>query len=1305
MFIISKFKPEPSDIQQQIMSEYGIQDDNPEKDMHAFLSQFFIKIDDEMITFLNDEKFKNVLKNNKKIYCNITGVNENYVLVYNIIRLFYDSYLHDDGNFDRLFTQVNNRLFSNIIISIYTKLLCIKLNKNKYNEANISQYYNELIKNENNIYSYLKIRSDGTANERFLFSPLEDNVNKYLKLGYSVEDLKIEKKEQLTKEDVRFYYFGKYDKIYYDDNSNEEIANTMFDKIKNNDNITIIPFGQSGSGKTTVLLYKDIDSVTEKGVLFYTLDKLAQDYNILEINLFQIYINFIRQKYDNPESVGYLIDSFNGVIKATYNYDIFKQQNPDGNFLEEIFKNSKMIFVKKDSSKNEWKLQGIDDVPFTSTYDVDFEKFEQDTTLSVLKTKYPKVDYIKYEHINKIDDTTYKNKLDPTNLIISSDEILKFFMKNYRYTKPTPLNKESSRSHILLTIKLCNAPDTTVKAGIKPKKITFFDLAGIEPEFACTDPLTLQNLNPKYLENENENIKSVYHIDYERIKQYEQFYTTVPKDEIYQKYSDVYEGQQNGFKHCKKVIEIEKGLSAISNETDKYKLVIYVYCIFMLCIFKIINTNYQSKINTYGYPEITKYLIKNSNIKTLYYLFFDTKINKFYDNEPVSTTFSNRLLADKNLNQKIKILINNLIDYTTNYEKIFKILLGEDSYGIYKAQIDSVSLILTTPDQTELFPHLGHTYTTMKSFDIIIQQTLQTDLRIIFQNILKNIYKMTDSDSNKIADIFTFTNGSKESSLYDNFFTKKNKIYDIYEDLCTISGIAPEKVIKPPGNINIEEILSSNDDTKQHNENVLCYNNRINLLKINCKNRVDEGKLINESLKYLIKSLQNINLKGKEEYLYFGYETYSKCKNTNLNSTRYYNVDDTEKNGIGILYNLIAKFNDNADMKFILLTVINLSNETNNPPSIPYINELQELLLLFDILEDKKTKIEKIPKLMELFYIIEQLVFDLYNKINTKINKTIREDDKEILAFPQYEIFSSSLNNLFQTYIIDPSTESTVSITIRYDALREFLDSIYLITRNSLIGTLEDTDHVVNIYKNRCVGTHDKITDSHNLYDKYLKNFYNIGYNIKGKIFDEEYTENENKLTAKTVSNYFSTMPKYLGPVTRNETQEEDIFKLSIDYTRFKPEPPIPVAAVAPVAPVVPAVKYGIDSVTAVSLRVKIKNMVIKIFDILKLDKDKDKDKVEYDRVQSFSSEISNIYTDVIHEKLQTNHDQTYFYSNVIIPMLKHNINPHMISTTTLYEKYENTHKRILNRYDKNKTEFFNSLKTGFINKCLTPIS
>ena len=35
-----------------------------------------------------------------------------------------------------------------------------------------------------------------------------------------------------------------------------------------------------------------------------------------------------------------------------------------------------------------------------------------------------------------------------------------------------------------------------------------------------------------------------------------------------------------------------------------------------------------------------------------------------------------------------------------------------------------------------------------------------------------------------------------------------------------------------------------------------------------------------------------MNSKGKEDnYLYFGYETYSKCKNTNLNSQKYYSMN------------------------------------------------------------------------------------------------------------------------------------------------------------------------------------------------------------------------------------------------------------------------------------------------------------------------------------------------------------------------------------------------------------------------------
>ena len=115
----------------------------------------------------------------------------------------------------------------------------------------------------------------------------------------------IKKKYDLEEE----YVFGKFDNVFTANHFNNYIENnirTTYDKIlfdNKKKNLFIIGFGQSGSGKTSSLIYLNrndlgLSEEEKKGVIIHYLYHLADDKEINTITL-SIYNLYVNQKNDN----------------------------------------------------------------------------------------------------------------------------------------------------------------------------------------------------------------------------------------------------------------------------------------------------------------------------------------------------------------------------------------------------------------------------------------------------------------------------------------------------------------------------------------------------------------------------------------------------------------------------------------------------------------------------------------------------------------------------------------------------------------------------------------------------------------------------------------------------------------------------------------------------------------------------------------------------------------------------------------------------------------------------------------------
>jgi hypothetical protein len=996
MFIISNIDDDNK--RQTLLKEMSIIED----ELENFISIFFIEIDDEkikdLINYL-DSPFSVLLYNNSQIYKKILKIKENkeYILIYNILRLLYDKCIEDDNKLYYLFNITNINIILKLIQNIYKKLLNIKINKEKYIISIISKVYNEFY--DDNIISYLKIIEDNPSNKRFKKKSIPENNNLYLRLGYSIDD-EYDKTKENPKDDIRFYNFGKYKNIYEDDKSNKDIADDIFETLKSLKNICIIPFSQNDDDKTTVLL-------TEQGVLFDMVEKIREETssNIIVVNIFQVYANHINTLYKKKR--GYFIDAFDGKYNITYNYDLFLKNKIKGDFLENVFDNSQIIFKYKD---DKWL--------FINDYYNENNNYITSIDITAKETDY----------LNKL----AKNELDLYSIV-------KFYLDNYKYTEPTPLNPKSSRSHILITINFIKTDEEInykindkdiIKEKIKnpEKRLTYLDLASVEPKYSCDDLFLIDILNKRYLSNSN----NIYKIDELPILQYNNYNIKENYD-----YKTNYDDQDLNMIKCKDI----KIVLDISLDIQIYifHIILYILYYFILLIYYKISKNIKDKTKfDSSFNKLFKVVDIESEIKIL-------KINK---------NFFMMLLAD-DYDDSIEQIIDNIEsvddkDIKGTMQMIFKRILLKNNISYIENEIDI------------LFDYIEDNEKYLDNTSVILQTYI-------------DFSKKFNIDNSEFSLLFI-----------------KDKIINIIKRCKKLTDIE-------------------------------CHNNKIKVLKTNCMNRVVEGKFLNETIKDMINLLQ-ISYRKDYKYLYFGYDIWYNCRNTNLNNQKNYYFDYSSISNVGILYELIKKFHNDEllNIKYIILTIINISENTNNPPLIPYINELKELQLLLDILENKS--IDNLSKFIELFNIIEQLVFDLYNKIHNKIfNKKIIE----------YNIFLGTIITFYKFYENNNTLKkSELSKQSRLDNLKLFIENINLITRNTLIGTLEDTNDIVDIHKNRCVAYNSKILETKNLYEKYLKHFYKIGYNIK-PLIEQNFTVEED--------NFIGEYKKYIKPTDKlNIPFEED---------------------------------------------------------------------------------------------------------------------------------------------------------------------
>lgn len=304
---------------------------------------------------------------------------------------------------------------------------------------------------------YLKIKPN-LINGEALIEKLNDHNVKYLcdAAREIVTHKKI--KERIEKYDnVNFQHV--YNSPSYE---NDVIFNqTLKQKLSTQNDVFIAAYGQSGSGKSYLIMGDENNSQSE-GLLDKTIDTIRnQNASSIKILPLQVYLGSTYNAFKGPDGVNNnkdiskedLLDWFKNKTSKKHIISAF-------NYLDMIDKDVPNKFVPENLQKSYGKeMCDYDDarINYPPSRDIIHSLFQRSTNdINQLKNN---------DHLESLDVTMY------------SKEQIKHILKNnvYRPIRKMKLNPESSRSH-LFTILQVGYPGGTEKL------ITFGDFGGLEDQ-------------------------------------------------------------------------------------------------------------------------------------------------------------------------------------------------------------------------------------------------------------------------------------------------------------------------------------------------------------------------------------------------------------------------------------------------------------------------------------------------------------------------------------------------------------------------------------------------------------------------------------------------------------------------------------------------------------------------------------------------------------------------------------------------------------------------------------------------------
>lgn len=430
-----------------------------------------------------------------------------------------------------ILTVDNCELFIVIQEKIEKQLKELKRLKDDITGSNNAEFitlkdqYNRIIQEKKSLLTILKRRDDWYTETTYKhprfdldFKDANTTINEPLKLTYNNTPLEIETKE-VTNNDknnnkTHEYKFYGFDKVYQPQRSNEDIAQNLYTTyLKDNlDPQCFIGYGQSGSGKTSTLIYLDVPGMEQDGIIMELLKKL--DPYTVTVSMIEIYEAEAAELSDkscigigtsNHPNKGKIVqcnalntdegkksedDQKGGQVKEripvrNYGQGLIETE-PDttamrhitiGEILDKHY-DDKLGKLRPNNEKDQYK-QTI------------FEK----KTVQCFKERHGKEGWF-YTHNNKTGEHCMDKDFGLKHYILMGFEC--------REIAPTSNNKQSSRSHVIVSLKL--EWNGTEK---KPRYIYVCDLAGVENEFDCETPASTDIIRMKAKVKANKNYSNI----------------------------------------------------------------------------------------------------------------------------------------------------------------------------------------------------------------------------------------------------------------------------------------------------------------------------------------------------------------------------------------------------------------------------------------------------------------------------------------------------------------------------------------------------------------------------------------------------------------------------------------------------------------------------------------------------------------------------------------------------------------------------------------------------------------------------
>jgi hypothetical protein len=1018
----------------KLMTIFSLKEDNSNFDSYGitipdFVKYFFIKITSAnkptilSLGITQEHIDKDSLYVNKNL---ISSKNE-YIGTYIVLhKILHASQVITDNMYN----------YSFIIIEIFSNTL---LNKNfrsiEFDNNNIDIAFNQIVNSKKKVFTYVKLRKDDglQPNTRYIFT--EITPKKIIKLDHQAYDTDTSNIEHET------YYFGPFDKFFLHDKKNNDVATSILTDIKqkliiNSEDFCFIGYGQSGSGKTSTLikfepptgtpqdgvltkiltdqaLLKKFNSITLKMKNIYLTHEsetnqkwndfntnafaVSSDISLFDIKEFQFvktitqgktewkfkpdFVQREKQKIQSNEqkiseistkldgiktqkntlleqikvlneqreklqsefgqglqkqikvleeeiykkgteqiSIKYVLSTrdrslgqvdgniFNGWIVRTNKYNV--QQLTNSNLPESypVFKNQDLLSFNTEIYKSIDKLKE----KYNAFRQLLAQKTELETQLKSTELKQQLNDQIAVLNVQISQHNTQiielNNQISPLEKqkrllewnnkqldIIDQKEITSIVLMAFelREIEPTPNNRESSRSHVIVDLHL---KTTDTDAG---QHIIVCDLAGVENKFNCENIEELKKFITKYSESNKYRDRQ---IEFDRLM-CDDSSKTKPK---------------------KLLQEYNSGVELINQYNANYLLFNDIYSI-------------SDKVTTNRSQEGGSSCVASSN------LMWNCNKGFKYDN---IHQFNNEIFIQKIgsyhefLNTKLKLIEN----FNNKIEKV-------------GAQINKALIT-------------------------------ETGINDIIQFYRSNVPESNrDKTKNLINDLLGMVNIWTTSSYNKiNYYNVIN--YDVYDNLFrnftdATTDLSPIKFILILANVIYEEYKIW-----------MCEYITYLKIKFNCKLRVNEGYLINKTLDEMRVDVKKLILKttkiDDKLPLFFDKDILPYCRNLSADENNYNlfypSADEQSDDTTGKIIETFSELGVNKDkLNFVILTVVNINSDTNNPPNPPFIN-INDVYI---------SKVRNSSKSLDLFknLLKKTLKYNFYKNnvvlkdINTEVNR------------------------------------------------------------------------------------------------------------------------------------------------------------------------------------------------------------------------------------------------------------------------------------------------------------------------------